>query len=113
MNDPSVHSFVAYASLNSDYNADNSAVTTNLTEVYDPLEDASDIYFNAYWNPDLRYLVIFRSVDGVNWELVIRGENVPAANHTRVLFQRRTGSGTSFQLLDAIDLSSLDPNFPH
>ena len=75
-------------------------------------QDATTIYFNAYWDPATRYFVIFRSTDGANWDLVVRGNPVPVSAYVRTFFHRRTGTGTTMQLIDAVDLSSLDPLFP-
>ena len=96
-----------------DKDTDSSIHTRNLTEVFDPNHDATTIYFNSYWNPTTRYFVMFRSTDGANWDLVVRGDPAPPSVHMLAFFYRRTGSGTTMQLIDAVDLSSLDPSFPY
>ena len=70
-------------------------------------------YFNAFWDPSTRYFVLFRSTDGMTWDLVVRGNPTPVSTYVRAFFLRRTGSGTTMQLVDAIDLSSMDPLFPY
>ena len=113
MNDPAVHTFEASVALATDADTDESLNVINLDTIYDPNQDATTIYFNAFWDPTTRYFVIFRSTDGLTWDLVVRGNPAPVSSYVRAFFHRRTGSGTTMQLIDAMDLSSMDPLFPY
>ena len=113
MNDPEVHTMAASVALATDADTDNSLNVSNLDTIFDPNQDATTIYFNAFWDPSTRYFVIFRSTDGLIWDLVVRGNPAPVSTYVRAFFHRRTGSGTTMQLIDAIDLSSMDPLFPY
>ena len=64
MDDPEVHDFAASVALATDADTDESLNVINLDTIYDPNQDATTIYFNAYWDPATRYFVIFRSTDG-------------------------------------------------
>ena len=79
MNDPVVHTFEAYVALATDADTDESLNVSNLDTIYDPNEDATTIYFNAFWDPMTRYFVIFRSTDGLTWDLVVRGNPAPVS----------------------------------